>query len=365
MHYDDGTIQAYLDGELGSAEAEKLREHMAECDICKKRCDELKANQGFAEDVLGSFGDIPVRGISKIEKRGGFMSMWNKYKKGAIAACLVAAIGISMTFPPVQAAAQSFLQIFRVNKVAAVKVTQQDLNEIQNSLANLDGGSSKVDLEKFGYLTANNISSTYEETSMEEARRSVNFDIKEVKDLPFKVKTANPSVMKPGSMKFKLNTDEVNKFIKSLGGTTLLPDELNGKEFTVKLGGQVIIPYLSNNEEDTLTLSEIAAPEIAVPDGVDADAVRKIILQLPFMPQNIRQQLSDIDDWENTLPLPVDENEQTKDININGNPGVLYMSDDGNSVYHDMIWTDNGVIYNLTGNFTNEQEAIKTAQSVR
>ena len=364
MHYTEGAIQAYVDGELGRDEAKRIKEHIYSCSNCKEIYDKLKANQDFAEDAFGRFDDIHVKGMAKIEKRRSFTDMLNKYKKGAIAAVLVTAVGISMTFPPVQAAAQSFLQIFRVNKVATVKVTEQDLSEIQNSLANLDGGSSTLDLDKFGALTADNISSTNQDMSMEEARGSVDFDIKEIKNLPFKAEATNPSVMKPGSMKFKLNTDEVNKFIKSLGGNALLPDDLNGKEFTVKLGGEVTMPYSGSDESDYLTLTEIASPEIGVPDGVDADSVRKTILQLPFIPQNIREQLSGIDDWEDTLPVPADD-EHTKDININGKPGLLYLSDYDDYNYYNVVWADDGVIYNLNGNFKNEQEAIKTARSVR
>ena len=86
MHYTEGAIQAYLDGELGRDEAKRIKEHIYSCSNCKEIYDKLKANQDFAEDAFGRFDDIHVKGMAKIEKRRSFIDMLNKYKKGAIAA---------------------------------------------------------------------------------------------------------------------------------------------------------------------------------------------------------------------------------------------------------------------------------------
>lgn len=366
MHYDEGTIQAYIDGELNAEDAERLREHITVCDDCGRVYNELMENQGFADNMFEGFENVPVKEISMISKRGGFMNMWNRYKKGAIAACLVAAVGISMTFPPVKAAAQNFLQIFRVSRVETIEVTQQDLEEIQNALVEADG---ELDLKEFGSITASNISVEYKETTIDEAQRSLGFDIKEVTDLPFEAGNVSMYMMGPGEIRFNLNVNNVNRFVKTLGGDNLLPGELEGKEFTVKYGGQVSISYTDDsgangNNSHYVTLDEISLPEIIVPDGTDVEEVREAVLELPFMPEHLKQQLSMIDEWEKTLPIPVTDESHTRKIDVNGNPGVLYISDNPQHPYTQVVWAEDGVLLTLSGEF-DEEEAIRIAESVR
>lgn len=365
MHYDEGTIQAYIDGEMNAGDAQRLREHIMVCDDCRRLYNEIMENQGFADNMFKRFEYIPIKEVSRIEKRGGFMNMWNRYKKGAIAACLIAAVGISMTLPPVKAAAQEFLQVFRVNRVETVEVTQQDLEEIQNALAEVDG---KLDLKEFGSITASNISGEYKETTIDEAQKLLGFDIKEATYLPFETKSVQSSVMGPGEMRFNLNVDNVNRFVKTLGGDSLLPDELEGKEFIVKFGGQMAISYTDSTDNRSsdaryITLSETSLPEIVAPDEVNVDNVRKAVLELPFMPQHLKQQLSGIDDWKETLPVAVSDEDNFRKVDINGNTGYFYKTNDNN--YTELFWAEDGILFTLSGQFGDEKEAIRVAESVR
>lgn len=65
-HVDEGTLHAYLDGALDSlpaAQAEHVRRHLAECDICRARLDEERAVRDEAAAILGGasldVGDLP------------------------------------------------------------------------------------------------------------------------------------------------------------------------------------------------------------------------------------------------------------------------------------------------------------------
>jgi hypothetical protein len=52
-HLDDGTLHAYLDGELGSTERERLEGHLAGCPPCRERLAEERALVERAERLLG------------------------------------------------------------------------------------------------------------------------------------------------------------------------------------------------------------------------------------------------------------------------------------------------------------------------
>lgn len=58
-HIDDGRLNALLDGELGAAEADEVRKHIATCADCAKRLDEATRFLTGAADLLGAL-DLPA-----------------------------------------------------------------------------------------------------------------------------------------------------------------------------------------------------------------------------------------------------------------------------------------------------------------
>ncbi len=51
-HVDEGTLHAYIDGELPPAEAQGVAEHLAHCPVCRSRVDEERALIARADQVL-------------------------------------------------------------------------------------------------------------------------------------------------------------------------------------------------------------------------------------------------------------------------------------------------------------------------
>jgi hypothetical protein len=52
-HVDDGTLHAYLDGELAPAEARGVGAHLAQCPICRRQLEEERALIARADELLG------------------------------------------------------------------------------------------------------------------------------------------------------------------------------------------------------------------------------------------------------------------------------------------------------------------------
>src|SRR5690349_23911478 len=51
-HVDDGTLHAYLDGELSPPEAQGLEAHVAQCLVCRERLEEERALIARATELL-------------------------------------------------------------------------------------------------------------------------------------------------------------------------------------------------------------------------------------------------------------------------------------------------------------------------
>jgi len=362
MHPEAGMMQALLDGELNEEKASKLKEHLKECADCQKLYSELKENQDFNQKAFKSFEGLTLKRNFKFEKKKGLRYMLKKSKKGMAAIAVGLVLAIFIAFPPARAVAEDFLQIFRVNRLETVEITAQDIEEMRNALENAQG---TVDLKEFGSLTASNVSYEAKDTTIEEAQKVLGFELKEVRHLPFDLKSKDYTMIEPGEVKFNLNVDKVNSFINSLGGTKLLPQELNGQEFTIEFGGSLTIVYFpADTSSNVIILNETSLPEVTVPEGINAEEVRESVLELPFIPEHLKTQLAAIDNWQETLPIPVPEDAQIKDTTINGKPAIFCppTPEMDNSL---VAWIEDGILYSLSGDFQNEEEALKAAESVR
>ena len=84
------------------------------------------------------------------------------------------------------------------------------------------------------------------------------------------------------------------------------PAEVDGKTFRIDFSRQVMLSYNIEGKKN-IGLTEIKAPEISVPQGVDVDALYASLVELPVLPENMQKQLKSIKDWKSTLYIPVME----------------------------------------------------------
>lgn len=99
-HVDEGTLHAYLDGALDSlpaAEADRVRSHLAACDVCQARLEEERAVRDEAATILGGapldLGDLPTFEETRARARGTPAPAGFRIQKLAWAASLVLALG--------------------------------------------------------------------------------------------------------------------------------------------------------------------------------------------------------------------------------------------------------------------------------
>src|SRR3990172_7621032 len=99
-HVDDGTLHAYLDGELAPAEAQGVAAHVAQCPACRTRVDEERALIARADQLLGLAvpPDRQVPPFRAGDSKPPARLWWRVRLPVAWAATIVLALGVGMYF---------------------------------------------------------------------------------------------------------------------------------------------------------------------------------------------------------------------------------------------------------------------------
>lgn len=378
--YNTGALQTYLEGEVNADEKARIEQHLAACRLCREKCVEIKENQAFTNGMLAGY--MRLLGRSEVDTgaawdrfegeyvhrlkgkqksayaRKGVFTMLSKYRAAATAAAIVLAIAVSFSFGSVRTAASELLTIFRVEKVKTVNITPADLAGIEKAMRE---GVGQVDIDNFGKLEFAGKQKT-EKTTMEEASVAVDFTIK----LPASLAGySSPElyVNSGGSLDFTLDTVNTNKFLQSFGSEKLLPDELNGKTFTVKMPAQITAEYHGAGDS-RIIIGQGRSPELIAP-GSDVLAIRDALLAIPFLPDNLRSQLASINDWQHTFIVPSIEG-SSREVKVAGTEGVFISQPDGLEAggASGLIWQKGGVVYGVCGKLTLE-EALDIANSMK
>lgn len=71
-HVEEGTIQAWIDGELGDSDLSAVESHAASCAVCQAEVRSLHELSARSSDLLADYGDLPIADfgtLGQIRKR--------------------------------------------------------------------------------------------------------------------------------------------------------------------------------------------------------------------------------------------------------------------------------------------------------
>lgn len=354
---DQGQLLLYLEKVLSPEESAYIEDHLMTCPMCSRALEEVEQSLIFTQTrmkvLAGSGQDMPLHGQEeswqhiasqmKKQQKGAFFM---RFKKMAVAAAIIMALILVASNPAAQTVAANFLKVFRVQQVDTISITPNDIASIEQALQK---GNESIQLDKFGKFEtvgkAEHQSLKYEDLSQ------LGFSAK----LPDNLNQAEAAyfLQKVPEVAFTPDTESVNEFIQALGSDYLLPDSLNGQTLRIKVGDSLEI-----NTKD-YRLLQVPAPELEVPAGVEVAEAARAMVALPIWPENIRQQLDAVNDWEHTLLIPGENSEK---VNINGQDAVM-LKDNQHEV---LIWQENGMLYSLENASPDRQvDLISIAQSLR
>ncbi|WP_453995821.1 DUF4367 domain-containing protein [Bacillus nitroreducens] len=258
--------------------------------------------------------------------------MKSKTKRWIISGVAVTAIFSSLSIPQVQAGASHFLSLFRVNQIEMVKLTQSDIQEIENWLHENKEGS--LDLKGVGKLNMSGITDgpTYFETS--ESAKEAGYHVPTLEEY----EAEGVNVIPASTITFTLHVEKANQLLTQLGSKHQFEASLNEKPFSVTTYDTIKTDFVK--EGNYLSYMQTKSPEINVPNGVSVAELKATLLSLPFLPENVKTQFAGIDHIENTLPIPVVETEGTKirEIRLGKAQGIVVEREQESSI----VWQENG-----------------------
>jgi hypothetical protein len=294
----------------------------------------------------------------------------------AAAAAVVLALG-SLGFAPVRSAVANALQIFRIQKVQTVQLTQQDLDQVSSALSK--GGH--VNMRAFGDVW---VAGSAEDTqvTLAQAQAALDFPVK----LPVS-ESGTPTLTLTGGQtyKFKLHVSAINAALEQYGAETLLPTSVDGKVFSIQIAPVLLAEYPAPNgsvprrghKTDGIFVGQGHSPQLTVPEGVDPMQLRQVLIDMPLLPDNVRKQIASIKDWQSTMLVPNIDG-TAHDVTINGVPAVVISPENAarnvrKKVSSEVlpaigdnttiIWNDGGAVRAVSGPI-NQTDATELAKSM-
>jgi hypothetical protein len=365
MHLTDGQLRAYQDGNLGDVRA---LEHIAGCTTCQQRAEQIGARAASVEQLLASLAPtdaeapLPARAAqSRLEKRylQKEQTMWQKIscsqqRPAWVALTAILVLAVAFSFPGVRAAADSFLGLFRVQQIEAVRVGI-NLDEMPERMSTyfqlLDQKlGDDVDVQTEGDFR--------EVADAAEASAATGYTVR----LPEGVQKPRRIVFQPaGRVTIWIKRQLWQELIDGMGYDYTLPESVDGKTITVSVPDTVTTYYgdcaleeadleeISEYEQTCIILTQMPIPSIDAPPDVDISKIGQIYLQAFGMSAEDAAAAAEKIDWASTLVIPVPEGGSYAEISVDDVDGIAFKDQRSLQTNYTLMWLRGGMFYAVTG----------------
>jgi hypothetical protein len=267
--------------------------------------------------------------------------VWQRWRLalGGLAAAL--ALTFALTTPQGQAAAASFLAQFRSQRLAIVTI---DPNQARQT--------GLFRLERLGSVKNAQPPQPVDVASVQEAASRAGFSVLQ----------PDPATLPPGASKTpkvrfspasetRLTFDKAKTraYFDSINRKDLsLPDKLDGSTLVVSLPPIVMQQYATSDNKPAVMIGQAREIQVGVEGKASLDEVRTFLLSLPDLPPDLVRQLQSMQDWTNTLPIPVPVDKVTwQETKIGG--AQAYILNDNTGLGSGVIWQRDGSILGVAG----------------
>jgi hypothetical protein len=370
---DIGAWRTWLDGE---AEPSALDAHLAGCADCQRLVAELGDNaatvrSAFARQAaitLPSAAETAVARARLASRHTSpttahprepipmfFKRMSTSWRVAASGLAAVLTLSLVVAFTPEgNAAAAAFLAQFRSQQVAGIEITPQTQAEITrtfNALGNL--GTLQVPSLARASGGSGVGEPSLKAVSLSEASQAVGFALQlpDPATLPAGVdKTPQVRVTPASQIRFTFDKNKARAFYQSTGHPEVsLPDKFDGATLVVSIPSAALLQYGSASSKDAVIIGQAGDLLVDVEGGkVSLLEMRDFLLGLPGLPQATVSQLKQIQNWNETLPIPIPVDKVNwQSTTFNGNQGLLL--NDNSGVGSAAIWHANGHLIGVAG----------------
>ncbi len=386
-HCDDGALRAYLDGELGPTLTARVERHLVACQPCRTQLAAVGADAAWVgtrlRDLAESsaaahvevdstqalrrlrdvWGAREVRHPARGRKLPGFGARRHTWPVAVAAAGVVLAGGLGLA--PVRAAAGNLLQLFRVQHVQVIQVSNTDAAVIRDVLQRQ--GPTVLDLKNLAHVrvipgptggswirkqqsgAAGTPGAGVPMLSPAQARTQLPFPLRVPQSTPGGYALQGVEVQPEFHVEiYGLNVPHINTLLASLGSSDKLPSDWTGADFTMDVPTSAALVYQGPAGQPPIRVVEGGNPSLAVyPTNLDVATVRNILLGLPFLPNDIRAQLQAVSDWQHTALIPQVAG-LSQALPVDGTQGAFVHTGDpvGDTA---LVWLHGDVVYAVEG----------------
>ena len=362
--YDEGRLRSYLDGELPPLERAELRAHLAGCTACRDQLGRQRTLAARVRSMLPVPPAAPDPGVALARlraapeqvmrnvpasqgfyvRRSKFM-LSNSFRSGrsrsllAALAVIVAVVSL-LALPPLRAAADELLSIFRVQKLVFVPVSRERLDQL-NKL-NFDKDTLFV-----AKPTAGQSAPPRTVASAEEAAGAVGGAVGQPSAFPSAPLSSEFKVSSPNTMQFQINVAAARQLLELMGiDDVSIPDALGAAPIAVDVPAFVQAHYHGANYD--MTLHQGRSPSVTLPDGVDLSQLGKAALRLLGMPAADAEVASRTINWNNTLlfPFPTDTDD-IRQVTVGGENALLISGGRRGDQHRQLYWQHGDTFYML------------------
>jgi hypothetical protein len=409
MHLDDGQLIAFLDHALAAPERAGIANHLAICDECRHREQELAARGERIAAHLTALSPLPISTNAQAALRHFHTrydlerketSVFNqilskRFRLVGIALAAILMVVIAFSFEPVQALAGQLLGLFRVQEITVLPIDTTGLSQ-------LNGNSPLAD--QISQLFSKSLQFTkkpgapHVAASAAEAGKLAGFNVR----LPSS-RTDTPQLQVQGGTAFRFVVDRARAqaILDESGHANLkLPASLDGANIVADIPAGVTAAYgdcpqpeqqggSSANQEynkaiketqrttnasgspgrryaNCVILTELPSPTVTTPPDVNLAQLAEIGLEFSGMTPEQARAYSQTVDWTSTLVIPIPRNAASyKEVTVDGVKGYLIQRPPDDAPQYGLVWVKAGIIYAIGGLGSDTAGAMAMANSLR
>jgi hypothetical protein len=276
------------------------------------------------------------------------------------AAASVAVVSIAFSFPSVRAAAQSFLDLFRVVNFAAVSFDAERLSQISFEgldIAAMLGEQPDNDRERPSPVSYG---------SVDEASAAAGFDILQPAFVPVGWSRSGLEVNGGYGFSMIARTALLDVVLEQLAiDDVAVPAALDGAEISVEMPPVAHTIFSSENGE--VHLMQAHNPEMTLPGGVEPAQIAEVGLRILGLDPDEAYRLAWTIDWRSTLLLPIPSAEaRFEDVTIGSSRGLIIVptNEEREGAKTMLLWGNDQYVFAIGGDLRAPQllEMANTTQ---
>jgi hypothetical protein len=289
-------------------------------------------------------------------------------RKWFAAAASIAVVGFAFTLPPVQAAAEAFLDLFRVRQFTGVEFDPGRLQSLEQS--GFDPESIFGAIEP---LTEEPQPTSY--ATAADAGAAAGIRVRVPAWIPQGFSAAGIMGSSEMAARITLNTTGLQALLDTLGLADVeLPQGLDGQTATVRIPpivtqtfvNQIVTPS-GTTIDRSVHVIQARSPDVSFPAGIDLAKLAYAGLRVLGMSRDEAYRMSVTIDWRSTLIVPVPSKAAAyRPINVSGNEGLLIEGLAANESWPGgvLMWSAGEQTYAVAGAVGGE-ELLEIAQNLQ